>query len=232
MIRFENVVKVYGDKDSSLIALNNISLNIPKGKFVSIIGKSGSGKTTLLNLIGGLDKATSGKISVGENNLADFSNDQLSEYRNKNIGFVFQSFYLESSFTVLENVEIPLVIAGVDKKTRREKAVELITRLDLMDKLNKKASTLSGGQKQRVSIARALINSPDIILADEPTGNLDSKNGAEVMKILHQINLEGKTVILITHNLEDAMKADYIIEIHDGQISNIIDRSIEKDEVK
>lgn len=232
MIRFENVVKVYGDKDSSLIALNNISLNIPKGKFVSIIGKSGSGKTTLLNLIGGLDKATSGKIYVGENNLADFSNDQLSEYRNKNIGFVFQSFYLESSFTVLENVEIPLVIAGVDKKTRREKAVELITRLDLMDKLNKKASTLSGGQKQRVSIARALINSPDIILADEPTGNLDSKNGAEVMKILHQINLEGKTVILITHNLEDAMKADYIIEIHDGQISNIIDRSIEKDEVK
>ncbi|MFA6866892.1 MAG: ABC transporter ATP-binding protein [Clostridia bacterium] len=226
MIKIENVRKVYGEGDAAVVALDNISLEIPSGKFVAIIGKSGSGKSTLLNLIGGLDTTTTGKINCDDVYLNDLDNNALSDYRNKNIGFVFQSFYLEPSFTVLENVEMPLVISGMDKKPRREIAIAIINKLGLADKTNKKANTLSGGQKQRVSIARALVHSPNLILADEPTGNLDSKNGAEVIAILREISNEGKTVILVTHNMEDAKKTDYIIEIADGNIYKIIDERV------
>jgi putative ABC transport system ATP-binding protein len=230
MIRVENISKIYGEGESAVKALDNVSLEIPTGKFIAIIGKSGSGKSTLLNLIGGIDKVTSGKIYSNDICLNELDNNQLSDYRNKNIGFVFQAFYLEPSFTVLENVEMPLIIAGMDKKDRREKAIEIINQLDLKDKTNKKANTLSGGQKQRVSIARALVHSPNLILADEPTGNLDSKNGAEVMAILREISKKGKTVILVTHNMEDAQKADYIIEVVDGHIAKVVDEKVANNE--
>lgn len=221
MIKIENLTKIYGDGEASVKALNDINLEIQDGKFVAIVGKSGSGKSTLLNLIGGLDKCTYGSIYVNSNKLDEYDKNQLADYRNKTIGFIFQSFYLEPNFTVLENVVMPLIIAGVNKAERENKAKKVIAELNLMDKLNTKASKLSGGQKQRVSIARALVNEPEIILADEPTGNLDSQNGSEVISILRDIVNKGKTVLLVTHNSDDANKADYIIRLKDGMIEEI-----------
>lgn len=225
MIKLQNVSKVYGEGESAVHALKNITLDIPDSKLVSIIGKSGSGKSTLINLIGALDTPTEGEISNDDFSLTKLTNDELAEYRNKNIGFIFQSFYLEPYFTVMENVEMPLLIAGVDKKIRREKAQGLIDKFGLSDKTDKKANQLSGGQKQRTSIARALIHEPKLILADEPTGSLDNKNGEEVIATLREISAEGRTVILVTHNIEDAKKADYIIELADGEIVRIVDKS-------
>lgn len=225
MIKLQNVSKVYGEGESAVHALKNITLDIPDSKLVSIIGKSGSGKSTLINLIGALDTPTEGEISNDDFSLTRLTNDELAEYRNKNIGFIFQSFYLEPYFTVMENVEMPLLIAGVDKKVRHEKAQVLIDKFGLSDKTDKKANQLSGGQKQRTSIARALIHEPKLILADEPTGSLDIKNGEEVIAALREISSEGRTVILVTHNIEDAKKADYIIELADGEIVRIVDKS-------
>lgn len=225
MIKLQNVSKVYGEGESAVHALKNITLDIPDSKLVSIIGKSGSGKSTLINLIGALDTPTEGEISNDDFSLTRLTNDELAEYRNKNVGFIFQSFYLEPYFTVMENVEMPLLIAGVDKKVRREKAQVLINKFGLSDKTDKKANQLSGGQKQRTSIARALIHEPKLILADEPTGSLDIKNGEEVIATLREISAEGHTVILVTHNIEDAKKADYIIELADGEIVRIVDKS-------
>lgn len=225
MIKLTNVSKVYGEGESAVHALKNITLDIPDSKLVSIIGKSGSGKSTLINLIGALDTPTDGEISNDDYSLTKLTNDELAEYRNKNIGFIFQSFYLEPYFTVMENVEMPLLIAGVDKKVRREKAQVLIDKFGLSDKTDKKANQLSGGQKQRASIARALIHEPKLILADEPTGSLDIKNGEEVIAALREISTEGRTVILVTHNIEDARKADYIIELADGEVVRTVDKS-------
>lgn len=225
MIKLQNVSKVYGEGESAVHALKNITLDIPDSKLVSIIGKSGSGKSTLINLIGALDTPTEGEISNDDFSLTRLTNDELAEYRNKNIGFIFQSFYLEPYFTVMENVEMPLLIAGVDKKVRREKAQVLIDKFGLSDKTDKKANQLSGGQKQRTSIARALIHEPKLILADEPTGSLDIKNGEEVIAALKEISAEGRTVILVTHNIEDAKKADYIIELADGDVVRTVDKS-------
>lgn len=225
MIKLQNVSKVYGEGESAVHALKNITLDIPDSKLVSIIGKSGSGKSTLINLIGALDTPTEGEISNDDFSLTRLTNDELAEYRNKNIGFIFQSFYLEPYFTVMENVEMPLLIAGVDKKVRREKAQVLIDKFGLSDKTDKKANQLSGGQKQRTSIARALIHEPKLILADEPTGSLDIKNGEEVIAALKEISAEGRTVILVTHNIEDAKKADYIIELADGEVVRTVDKS-------
>lgn len=225
MIKLTNVSKVYGEGESAVHALKNITLDIPDSKLVSIIGKSGSGKSTLINLIGALDTPTEGEISNDDYRLTKLTSDELAEYRNKNVGFIFQSFYLEPYFTVLENVEMPLLIAGVDKKVRREKAQVLIDKFGLSDKTDKKANQLSGGQKQRASIARALIHEPKLILADEPTGSLDIKNGEEVIAALREISTEGRTVILVTHNIEDAKKADYIIELADGEVVRTVDKS-------
>lgn len=221
MIELKNVTKIYGKDEGTVRALDNVSLILPNNKLIAIIGKSGCGKSTMLNLIGGIDNLTHGSIYNNGVNLASLSNDKLAEYRNKCIGFVFQSFYLEGSFTVLENVEMPLVIAGEDKKIRRQKATDIINQLGLNDKIDNKTKTLSGGQKQRVAIARALVHSPDTILADEPTGNLDSKNGGEVLSILKGISEQGKTVILVTHNMEEAHKADFIVTLNDGKIEKI-----------
>lgn len=225
MIKLQNVNKIYGEGEGAVTALKSISLDIPDGKLVSVIGKSGSGKSTLINLIGALDTPSTGEIYNNEICINRLNNDELAEYRNKNVGFIFQSFYLEPNFTVLENIEMPLLIDGIDKKIRRERAAALINKFSLTDKIDKKANQLSGGQKQRVSIARALIHEPNLILADEPTGSLDTKNGEEVIAALKDICDVGRTVILVTHNMEDAKKADYIIELADGEISRIIDKS-------
>lgn len=225
MIKLQNVNKIYGEGEGAVTALKSISLDIPDGKLVSVIGKSGSGKSTLINLIGALDTPSTGNIYNNDLCINRLNNDELAEYRNKNVGFIFQSFYLEPNFTVLENIEMPLLIDGIDKKIRRERAAALINKFSLTDKIDKKANQLSGGQKQRVSIARALIHEPNLILADEPTGSLDTKNGVEVIAALKDICDVGRTVILVTHNMEDAKKADYIIELADGEISRIIDKS-------
>ena len=221
MIEFHNISKTYGYGDSAVNALSDITLKIPEGKFVSIVGKSGSGKSTMMNLVGALDKPTGGSINSDGQDLTSMSDDQLAEYRNKHIGYIFQSFYLEPTFTVLENVAMPLTIAGEKKAVREEAAKKVIAQLGLSDKISKKASELSGGQKQRVSIARALVHNPKVVLADEPTGNLDSHNGAEVIKLLQQIADSGKTVILVTHNIEDAYRTDIMIVLKDGKVDQV-----------
>lgn len=218
MITLKNVDKIYGKGEGAVHALKNVNLTIEDGKFTAIIGKSGSGKSTLMNIIGALDSPTRGEVVAGDLVLNNLTSNQLAEYRNKNTGFIFQSFYLEPTFTVLDNVAMPLTIAGFDRKEREAKAIEILVKLGLEDKIYKKANELSGGQKQRVSIARALVHDPGIILADEPTGNLDSQNGAEVMKILKDICAEGKAVVLVTHNMEDAVNADKIVVIKDGVV--------------
>ena len=218
MIVLQNVNKIYGKGDNSVHALKDVNLVIEEGKFTAIVGKSGSGKTTLMNIIGALDTPTSGTVKNNETDLSTLKEDELAEYRNKSTGFVFQSFYLEPSYTVIENVAMPLTIANMKKKEREEKALEIIKKLGLEDKAYKKANELSGGQKQRVSIARALVSNPSLILADEPTGNLDSQNGAEVMSLLKEIVKMGKSVVLVTHNMEDAKNADNIVHIKDGVV--------------
>ena len=228
MIKLTNVNKIYGKSDSAVHALKNVSLEIEEGKFISIVGKSGSGKSTLMNIIGALDSVSSGEIECRGNVLGKMNDVKLANYRNKNIGYIFQSFYLEPTFTVLENVAMPLTIAGVKRNIREQAAVEAIRKLGISDKITKKASELSGGQKQRVSIARAIVHNPDIILADEPTGNLDSQNGSEVIRLLQSICDEGKTVILVTHNIDDAKKTDIMIEIKDGVVANIVHHSKEE----
>lgn len=219
MIILKNINKIYGKKEEAVHALKDVNLVIEEGKFTAILGKSGSGKSTLMNIIGALDSPTSGTIESKGVILNKLNKNALAKYRNETTGFVFQSFYLEPTFTVLENVAMPLTIAGIPKAKREAKAKAIIEELGLADKINKKASELSGGQKQRVSIARALVSDPDIVLADEPTGNLDSQNGAEVMELLKNIVKKGKSVILVTHNMEDAKNAENIIEIKDGVVS-------------
>ena len=219
MIILKNVNRIYGKDESAVHALKDVNLVIEDGKFTCILGKSGSGKSTLMNIIGAIDTPTSGKVINGDLDLTSLKEDKLADYRNKTTGFVFQSFYLEPSYTVLENVVMPLTISGMKKKEREEIGKEMLKKLGLEDKTYKKANELSGGQKQRVSIARALVNNPDYILADEPTGNLDSQNGAEVMALFKQIVQMGKSVILVTHNAEDAKNAENIVRIKDGVVT-------------
>lgn len=216
MIILTNVNKIYGKGDGAVHALKDVNVTIEDGKFTAILGRSGSGKSTLMNIIGALDSPTSGTVTANGRDLTRLSQNELAEYRNATTGFIFQSFYLEPTFTVLDNVAMPLTIKGVGRKAREKKACEILEKLGLSDKTNKKANELSGGQKQRVSIARALVHDPEIVLADEPTGNLDSVNGAEVMKLLRDICAMGKSVVLVTHNMEDAKNAQNIIRIADG----------------
>ena len=219
MIILKNVNKIYGKNETAVHALKDVNLVIEDGKFTCILGKSGSGKSTLMNIIGAIDTPTSGKVFNNDVDLSSLKEDKLADYRNKTTGFVFQSFYLEPSYTVLENVCMPLTISGMKRKEREKLGKEILIKLDLEDKIYKKANELSGGQKQRVSIARALINNPDIILADEPTGNLDSQNGAEVMALFREIVKMGKSVVLVTHNAEDAKNAENVIHIKDGVVT-------------
>ena len=218
MISVKNISKKFGRGTNLLSALDDVSFNVEDGEFVVILGQSGSGKSTILNLIGCIDSPTSGTILVDGVDVTKMSSKQLCEYRNKNIGFVFQPFYLEPAYSVTDNILLPLTIAGAKRQIKDAKAKELLEKLNLTDKANAKTSTLSGGQKQRVAIARALVNDPKIILADEPTGNLDSVSGAEVIEILKEICKSGKTVVMVTHNEEQASVADHIIRLKDGKV--------------
>ena len=221
MIKFENVSKVFNKDTNPIVVFDNLNLEIETNKFISILGRSGSGKSTLLNLIGGIENADKGNIYIGDKNIANLNKDSLAQFRNEEIGYIFQKFILEPSLSVLDNVAIPLVIRGVDKKEREKKAKEVLTILNLEDRINETVRNLSGGEQQRVCIARALIGDANIILADEPTGNLDYERGQEVLRYLKNISLEGKSVILVTHNKEDAYKySDYVYEINDGKIIN------------
>ena len=216
----ENISMNYDETPNIVHALSNVNLILNKNELTIIEGPSGSGKTTLLNIIGGLLKPSSGKILVNNKNIIEMNDNEKAYYRNKVIGFVFQAFYLEPNFTVYDNVEVPLIIAGIPKNERRKMILSTLDSVGLLDKEKMIASKLSGGEKQRVSIARAIVNNPEIILADEPTGNLDSKNGDMIMSLLKRISKEDKIVIVITHNDEQAIKyGDKIYRLNDGEIN-------------
>lgn len=207
-------------KDNKPEVLKDINLSIKKGEFVGIVGKSGSGKTTLLNLIGGLDKATYGIIEVDGIEITKLSDDELCSFRNKTIGFIFQSYYLDPHLTVLQNVALPLMIAGVSKKEREIQAQEYLSYVGLIDKAKSKPTQLSGGEAQRVAIARSIITRPKLLLADEPTGNLDTLNGKAIMALLEKIHNDGATVILVTHNMNDIKSCTRVIELEDGMVKS------------
>lgn len=219
IITLKDVNKVYKTKEIETLALENVNIDIEKGEFVSIMGPSGCGKSTLLNIIGLLDVPTGGSVKVMNENTMDMTDSRLSSFRNHNIGFVFQSFHLIPSLNVAENVALPLVYrSGTNSKERQEKVKEVLTKLGLSHRMNHYPGQLSGGQCQRVAIARAIIGNPQIVLADEPTGNLDSKMGQEVMEILHHLNKEdGKTIVMVTHNESQARMTDRIIRFFDGR---------------
>jgi len=211
--------KRYGSGPASTVALHKINFRVEKGEFVSIIGPSGSGKTTLLNLLGALDRPTTGKVFIDGTDISKLPNALLAKVRNKKLGFVFQDFNLISRMSAGENVELPLLIEGVPGDERRRRAKILLDRFGLGAKSDRNVNKLSGGERQRVAVARALANDPTIILADEPTGNLDTRNTDVMMEFMHQLNAEyGKTVVIITHNPDVAKRAKRLISIRDGQI--------------
>lgn len=218
VIELENVSKIYPMGHTRVVALKNVSLKIYKGDYVAVLGRSGSGKSTLLHMMGILDVPTSGKIYIDGNEVSQLGEDERARIRGKKIGFVFQLFNLIPSLTALENVAIPMMIYGVGKAEREKRAKELLEKLDLGERLFHKPAELSGGQRQRVAIARALANQPEVILADEPTGNLDSKSGYEVVETFTKLNKEGKTVVVVTHDEDIAEHAKRIVKIKDGEV--------------
>ncbi len=218
LINLENIFKIYRMGDTAVHALDGITLKIEKGEFIAIIGPSGSGKSTLMNILGCLDTPTEGTYIFEDKDMSKLNDDQLAIIRNRHIGFVFQNFNLLPKLTALENVELPLIYAGKKGLSRRNRAVEMLNSVGLGDRINHRPSELSGGQQQRVAIARALSTDPPIILADEPTGNLDTRSGREIMEILKELNQGGKTIILITHDIDVANQADRNVHIQDGKI--------------
>ncbi|HEV7229657.1 ABC transporter ATP-binding protein [Brevundimonas sp.] len=218
MIEIERLTKTYVMGDEVISALSGVSLRIDRGEHVAIVGPSGSGKSTLMNVLGGLDRPTSGLYRFESEPVEDFDDDQLAGFRNRRIGFVFQSFQLLPRLTAMQNVELPLIYAGVDPATRRERAVELLTRVGLEHRLNNRPTQMSGGQQQRVAIARALANAPDLLLADEPTGALDTATGQEVLTLFGELNAQGLTLCIVTHDQEVAARARRCIAFRDGRI--------------
>lgn len=219
LIELKDIYKVYYMGDEEVRANDGISLSINRGEFVAIVGKSGSGKSTLMNIIGALDVPTEGEYYLGGQDVSDMTDNQLAEIRNTMIGFVFQQYNLLPKLNLLENVELPLLYAGMDSWDRRERALESLDRVGLKEKWKNYPNQLSGGQQQRVSIARALAGNPSLILADEPTGALDSKTGREVLDFLKKLNREGNTIIMITHDSSIALEARRVVRIHDGKIN-------------
>jgi len=220
VIKTEDLAKVYEMGAEQVHALRGVNVEIRKGEYVAIMGPSGSGKSTLMNLIGCLDSPTSGRYWLAGRLVSDLDDDELAYIRNKEIGFVFQTFNLLPRATALHNVELPLIYNGTPADERLERARRVLERVDLADRMNHKPNELSGGQRQRVAVARALVNSPSIVLADEPTGNLDSKTGDEIMALFETLHLQGNTIILVTHENDIAQHAHRIIHIRDGKVAS------------
>jgi putative ABC transport system ATP-binding protein len=218
MIKISDMCKMYVMGDNKVIALNGINLNIKAHEFVSVVGQSGSGKSTLMNMLGCLDTPTSGRYMLDDKEVSKLKDDDLAEIRNRKVGFVFQKFNLLQRLSSLENVELPLVYQGIHAKEVRERAIKALRSVGLEDRMHHRPFELSGGQQQRVAIARALVTDPPVILADEPTGALDSKTGIEVMNILKELNSKGNTIILITHDNSLAQQANRLIRLQDGKI--------------
>ncbi|WP_442868022.1 ABC transporter ATP-binding protein [Caproiciproducens sp. CPB-2] len=218
MITISNIYKIYNKGENEVRALNGVSLSIDEGEFVAIVGQSGSGKSTLMNILGCLDTPTMGEYYLDGENVAGLSEKRLTQIRNCELGFVFQGFNLIGGLDALENVELPLLYRGIPKSGRRALAQEALSKVGLTNREHHRPDQMSGGQQQRVAIARAIAAKPPIILADEPTGNLDSKSGAAVMRILNSLNEEGKTVVLITHDEKIAASAGRVVQIQDGRI--------------
>lgn len=224
IIRIEEVYKIYQIGNQVVKALNGVSTTINSNEFVALMGPSGSGKSTLMNVLGCLDVPTKGNYFLNHANVSNLVDDQLAAIRNKEIGFVFQTFNLLPRYSTIDNVALPLVYSGVSKKRRNERAAEVLEMVGLADRMNHKPNELSGGQRQRVAVARALVNNPSIILADEPTGNLDTKTSYEIMNLFNEIHANNNTVILVTHEEDIAKYAHRVIRMRDGEI--------EKDERK
>jgi putative ABC transport system ATP-binding protein len=218
LIELTNVTKRYRVGEQEILALDGIDLTIEQGEYAAIIGPSGSGKSTLMHLLGCLDTPTTGRMLIDGVDVSRASSNKLSEMRNQKIGFVFQSFNLLGKFTVLQNVELPMIYAGVSAKERRDRAMAAIERVELGHRLKNTPLQLSGGQMQRVAIARALVNNPKIVFADEPTGNLDSKTGANILELFRELSSQGSTIVLVTHDNKIAAQTPRRIEIQDGKI--------------
>ena len=218
VINIKNISKTYIMGEEEVRALRDVSIHINRGEYVAIMGPSGSGKSTLMNMIGCLDTPTSGLYEFNGVNVSEMDENDLAKIRNKEIGFVFQTFNLLPRSTALQNVELPLVYAGVSAAERKERAIQSLTHVKLADRMSHKPNELSGGQRQRVAIARALVTKPSIILADEPTGNLDSKTGVEIMALFEELHQQGNTIILVTHEEDIAAHAHRIIRVRDGEV--------------
>ncbi len=218
IVKLENVEKIYKMDNVEVPALRGVSFEIDRGEYISIMGPSGSGKSTIMNLIGALDRPTRGRVMIDGMDISRLKDDRLAVLRRKKIGFVFQQFNLISKLTAIENVEMPMWFAGLPKAKRVRKAAELLRLVGLEERMRHRPTELSGGERQRVALARSLANDPEIILADEPTGNLDTRSGTEVMKIIETLNEEGKTVIIVTHDIEFGKRARRMIKLRDGLI--------------
>ncbi len=220
MIVLNDIIKIYGKNDSSVKALNKVSLNINQGDSIAIMGVSGSGKSTLLNIIGCIDKPTSGTYHLSGENVSEFGHYKLAKLRNNYFGFVVQNFALIDDYTVYQNIKVPLDYTKLGRKEKKRRIHEITKKIGIYEKLDKLPSELSGGQCQRVAIARALVNNPDVLLADEPTGSLDQKTGSEIMDLFLSLNKEGKTILVITHDPRVAEYCNKRIQIEDGKIIN------------
>ena len=218
MIELRDIRKTYRMGEMDISALDGISLRVVQGELIAIMGPSGSGKSTLMNVLGCLDRPSGGSYSFESREISAMSDDELAHVRNAKIGFVFQSFNLLPRFTALKNVEMPLIYSGVPARSRTERAMPVLEKVGLQDRMLHKPSELSGGQQQRVAIARALVNNPSLLLADEPTGNLDSRSGAEILNILVELNRQGVTIMIVTHDRDIAAMCKRIINLKDGQI--------------
>src|SRR5438105_4860046 len=230
VIDIENITKDYVMGEEVVRALRGVNLKIHRNEYIAIMGPSGSGKSTLMNMLGCLDTPTSGRYEFNGRNVAEMDDDELAAIRNREIGFVFQTFNLLPRSTSLRNVELPLIYAGIDPETREEQAAQSLIDVGLGDRLNHKPNELSGGQRQRVAIARALVNKPSIILADEPTGNLDSKTGEEIMVLLEHLYQQGNTIILVTHEADIARHARRVVHLRDGLVES--DATAEQPEIE